>query len=512
MAATDYDAQVKELVDAGNYDEAISVLNMLEDALLQSKTESLREVKMQKAEVLFSEKKYRKAMDLFNEDDLHAPPERVLALYPPVISGKLSKWAGKEKDGKAAETGGATPRASAEVQHKSEDAGESTTSAVGGFARYFMGSQRKSAADAASIMSVKRDASDATDSKETPDSPTDTVDRPLEGKDLLKAVLELNSYLAGTRARLQRVIDPATGSLKPRDTAPSEDATDRFLRTSQNESEAQLQEKLQGTFRLIDTTLFRAYMLSQPSLASSLFRIPNFCDPDVVNEKLVEQDRYNELIDFFYGKKLHSKALALLVKFGAAAKPDERAPALLHGPNRTIQYLQNLPASQIDLILENAEWTLRANPGFAMEIFTGDTENAESLPRGRVAAFLQTVDKGLETQYLEHIITELEDTTPELHNRLVELYVTTLGGMQRSKGWDLLMERFIRFLQAPNPVYSLGKAFSSIPRNDASFYEAQAVVLSNMGQHKQALEIFVFKMQNYAKAEEYALLYFGKIP
>lgn len=42
-----------------------------------------------------------------------------------------------------------------------------------------------------------------------------------------------------------------------------------------------------------------------------------------------------------------------------------------------------------------------------------------------------------------------------------------------------------------------------LTRLDPSFYEAQAVVLSNMGQHKQALEIFVFKMQNYAKAEEY---------
>jgi len=37
---------------------------------------------------------------------------------------------------------------------------------------------------------------------------------------------------------------------------------------------------------------------------------------------------------------------------------------------------------------------------------------------------------------------------------------------------------------------------------DPSFYEAQAVVLSNMGQHKQALEIYVFKMNDYAKAEE----------
>ena len=37
---------------------------------------------------------------------------------------------------------------------------------------------------------------------------------------------------------------------------------------------------------------------------------------------------------------------------------------------------------------------------------------------------------------------------------------------------------------------------------DAAFYEAQAVVLSGMGQHKQALEVYVFKMNNYEKAEE----------
>ncbi|OAA64005.1 AvaB protein [Cordyceps fumosorosea ARSEF 2679] len=503
MGATDYDSQVKELVDAGNYDEAISILNLLEDALLKSKMETLREIKMQKAEILFGEKKYRKAMDLFNEDDVHAPPERVLALYPPVISGELSKWAGKEEAKKSGDTDDTAPQASVETQRNSEDAGEST-SAVGRFAGYFMGSQRKTATDTGSIMSVKREASDAADEKDSADSTAAAADRPLEGKDLMKAVLELNGYLAGTRARLQRVIDPATGLLKPRDAAPGEDATDRFLRMGQNETEAQLQEKLQGTFRLVDTTLFRAYMLSQPSLASSLFRIPNFCDPDVVNEKLVEQDRYNELIDFFYGKRLHREALALLVRFGAAAKPDERAPELLHGPNRTIQYLQNMPPSEIDLILEHAGWALRVNPAFAMEIFTGDTENAETLPRERVAAFLRTMDTALERQYLEHVVMELEDSTPELHNRLVELYIAALEGTKRSDGeWESLMERFIKFLQAPNPVYSLGKAFSTIPRNDPSFYEAQAVVLSNMGQHKQALEIFVFKMQHYAKAEEY---------
>jgi hypothetical protein len=41
-----------------------------------------------------------------------------------------------------------------------------------------------------------------------------------------------------------------------------------------------------------------------------------------------------------------------------------------------------------------------------------------------------------------------------------------------------------------------------LTRLDAAFYEAQAVVLSNMGQHNQALVLYVFKMRDYAKAEE----------
>ena len=38
---------------------------------------------------------------------------------------------------------------------------------------------------------------------------------------------------------------------------------------------------------------------------------------------------------------------------------------------------------------------------------------------------------------------------------------------------------------------------------DPSFYEAQAVILSNRGQYKKALEIYVFQMRDFSKAEEF---------
>ncbi|KAJ6440804.1 Bromodomain-containing factor 1 [Purpureocillium lavendulum] len=499
MGATDYDLQVDELVEKGMFDEAISILNMLEDALLKNKTETLREVKMQKAETLFAKKKYRQAMDLMNEDDVHAPPERVLRLYPPQIAGILSRWAHAEEhkdvDEEPVKKANGTRPSSADG-----DTEHSTQPVVGSFAKLWRGAHKKNASDAASITSAKKDAAEEDDTESAKDAPAE--DKPLEGKDLTKAVLELNSYLAGTRARLQRVIDPVTGKLKPRTGGSAEEAAERFLRTTQDESEQQLEEELRKTFRLVDTTLFRAYMFSQPSLAGSLFRIPNFCDPDVVNERLLEHSRYNELVDFFYGKKLHKEALDLLRKFGSTTKPDEAAPAL-HGPDRTIQYLQNLPPSEIDLILEHAGWALKSNPDYAMEIFTGDTENAETLPRERVLSFLHGIDTKLERQYLEHIINELDDMTADFHNRLVELYVQNLTGMKRGTEFDALMDRFIKFLRDSRQVYGLTRAFSQIPKDDPAFYEAQAVVLSNMGSHRQALDIYVFKMKDFGKAEEY---------
>ncbi|KAK4184878.1 vacuolar morphogenesis protein 6 [Podospora australis] len=500
MEATDYDSQIDELVKHGKLDEAISILGMLEDALLKNKTETLREVKMQKAELLFMKKRYRDSMDLFNEDDVDAPPERVLKLFPKVIAGELS---GIEEDERQPSDADSDGEADGDQKPKTEptEAVSSPPKGTGGFAKYLMAQvgHRKVNPETASIASRKTQDDDAASFRGR-----SSEDHSQYEKDLKASVSELFSYLAGARARLQRVIDPVTGKLKPRRTASgaNEEAFKSLLiSSSQNEDDEQLERELQHTFKIIDTTLFCAYMHSRPQLASSLFRIPNFCDPDVVNERLVETNRFNELVDFFIGKKLYRQAFKLLRKFGEPDQPDEAAPTL-HGPARTVEYLQGLPPEMIDVILEFSEWTLRKDPKLGMEVFLADSENAETLPRDQVVKFLDDIDISLEIQYLQHIIEELNDLTPDFHNRLLQLFIKQLTQKEQGQEWDSLMERLVRFLRE-SKQYSLGKALGLIPKDDPRFYEAQAVVLSNMGQHRQALNISVFKMQDYAKAEEY---------
>lgn len=509
MGVTDYDSQIDELVDGGKYDEAISILNILEDALLKDKEGRLREIKMQKAQMLFDQQKYRLALDLFTE--VAAPPERVIKLYPRVIAGDLSSIPVVVED-------------QVETEHKEDgeegknrnghaEPVEETPGGVGspakGLLSNFMWQHKKTPSDAASIMSKRstmKPESDGSDAGSVRDAKAKLhEDGLLEGKNLTTAVRELNGFLVDTRTRLQRFLDPTTGKLKAQANGTNEDskaAIESLLISPSSAADMEMEEKLRETAKLVDTTLFRSYMLVQPSLAGSLFRIPNFCDPSVVNEKLLESNRLMDLVDFFHGKKLHREALELLKKYGQADEPDEAA-STLHGPQRTAGYLQALQPDMIDLILEFAEWPIKANPNLGMEIFLADTENAETLPRDKVVTFLEGIEVKLSVKYLEHIINELDDRTPDFHNRLVNAYIQELQNNKDrdSEEWKALMQKLLEFLRT-SKQYFFPRALGLIPRDDPGFFEAHAIILSNMKQHKQALEIYVFKIKDSEKAEE----------
>ena len=245
-------------------------------------------------------------------------------------------------------------------------------------------------------------------------------------------------------------------------------------------------------------------MLAQPSLAGSLFRLPNFCDPLVVREKLAESERYVDLIDFLYGKQLHKEALEMLKELGQK-KDSESVPEQLRGPHRTTAYLQNMPPEQIDLIIQFAEWPLKDNASLGMEVFVADSQNAESLPRNAVSDFLGKIDKSLEIQYLEHIINELNDVTPEFHQRLITHYLEAIqaakkAGNQEDK--EKLKEKLVSFLRS-STHFEPWRLLSALPKEDADFHEARAITLGSLGQHRQALSIYVFDIGDPEKAEEY---------
>ncbi|KAL2825264.1 hypothetical protein BDW59DRAFT_172368 [Aspergillus cavernicola] len=501
MEALGYDSQIDSLVEKGYLDEATSLASMLEDALLKDKEGRIREIKLEKAQGLFSLRKYLESLELFTE--VSASPETVIRLYPRVIAGDLTTVSEEqdEMDGGTTESHIKLP----DDQPQAEGNQPEEAPPI------------KALSHTPSMMSFlrTRDDGSGSDSGSIRVKPAEEVrpDKPLTGKDLKLAVRELQAYLADVRRRFQRFLNP-DGSLKVAD-PPHDAANDEYtisvmklLDVTKDSEDFDFGEKLREKAKLVDTTLFRVYMYATPSLAGSLFRIANFCDPEVVMEKLEETGRHNDLIDFLYGKKMHRQALGLLRKFGQAESEEETAPQL-HGPKRIVAYLQHLPPDQIDLILEFAEWPVQEDPEIGMEIFLADTENAETLPRDKVLEFLQTIDVRLAVRYLEHVIDELNDLTPDLHQKLAGLYLDRLQHRRDNENEftseeDYLewREKFLTMLRSSDQ-YSPSKILGRLGRDDPEFFEARAILFSKMGQHRQALEIYVFKLEDYNKAEEY---------
>jgi len=345
----------------------------------------------------------------------------------------------------------------------------------------------------------------------------DETPRPLEGDELKKAAQDLiGTFLNDVRRKLTKYFNsegqpldpltvlapgPAHGASKKDSLGATFLVLDGALEEDEDPARARI-EKLMETCRLVDTTLFRAYMLVRPALIGSLVRIQNHCDPDVVSDKLREQGKFEELVDFLERKKLHRDALELLRFFGQA-DGDSKAPGL-RGPQRTVTYLERLKAEHTDLILEFAMWPLKVEPVLGMEIFVGDTGNSESLPRSRVLDYLEQQNQNFAIQYLEHIITELHDQTPEFHTRLAGLYLMALAGDLTDEEKGKWHARFLGFLETSGQ-YRAEKVLGSLPRDVPEYYECRAIVLSKMGRHKSALEIYVFRLHDHDKAEAYCV-------
>jgi hypothetical protein len=470
MGAQSYETQIDELVANGRYDEALSLLNMLEDTLLLDKEGRVREIQILKAQGLFDQKKYREAMELFI--DAKAPPERVIAMYPRSIAGHLAPEESVKGDGSVAdeeETNGDKPA----TESKENTPAPASTIGRSMMGRFGVGGHKKIDSDVASIRtnSAKDDAMETASIRKRPTDPPQPDNKAAAEKDFKDSVRALQSFLTQCRVQIKRYID-IDGNLKEPLPVPSGSQIEAekppfhfFIEESSLQGPVDWKAKLLEVAQLVDTTLFRAYMIANPSVAGSLFRLPNFCEPDVVQEKLYETGRYADLIDFLHGKKLHRQALELLEKFGKN-EADEEVASALQGPQRTIGYLQQLPPEMIDLILEYAEWPLRSDPKAGMDVFLADTENAETLPRDRVLAFLEGIDTELAIRYLEHVIEELNDLNVDYHQRLVDLLLERLKSAEEKGDWG---ERLLRFLKEPRAQYNRYRVFQQLPGNGKSY-------------------------------------------
>ncbi|XP_072024948.1 vam6/Vps39-like protein [Amphiura filiformis] len=264
---------------------------------------------------------------------------------------------------------------------------------------------------------------------------------------------------------------------------------------------------------IIDTTLLKCYLQTNDALVAPLLRLKdNHCHLEESERILKKYTKYSELIILYEKMGLHKKALDLLMR--QSQKPN----STLKGHETTVAYLQRLGKDHFDLIKEYSQWVLKAHPEDGLKIFTEDIPEVESLPRPGVLDYLITKAKDLAIPYLEHIIHNCNDVTPDFHNKLIHLY--------REKVQEQLEEYIPSLPEGQAPVragtepgelgelrrkllFFLETSLHYVPEKLLihfpvdGFFEERALLLGRLGKHEQALAIYAHLLKDTRRAEDY---------
>ncbi|ORX99906.1 hypothetical protein K493DRAFT_335529 [Basidiobolus meristosporus CBS 931.73] len=321
----------------------------------------------------------------------------------------------------------------------------------------------------------------------------------LEGGNLKDAIEALVGFLTDWRRKVSKTLSSngETQSIK----RVGSSATLSSLSTNVESVVAKSSISLPLLAQLIDTTLLKAYLNSNDALVGPLLRVSNHCNVAESETLLLQHKKYRELVDLYRGKGLHRKSLQLLTKLGRSSGNP------LSGCSSTVIYLQKLGVDDFDLVLEFSPWVLQTDPELGLSIFTEDMSEVVAQPRARVVEHLDHYAPDLCIPYLEHIIHELEDNNPEFHNTLIILYLNNVMNAENDQIVEPVTEdhnstrqKLIKFL-TESTFYKAEKILGQLTTD--GFYEERAILLSRMGLHEQALNIYVHKLGDFAKAESY---------
>ncbi|KTG35356.1 hypothetical protein cypCar_00018424 [Cyprinus carpio] len=289
----------------------------------------------------------------------------------------------------------------------------------------------------------------------------------LSGAELEKAHLALIDYLTQKRSHLVKQLNDSD----PSTTSPLMEGTPTI----------KSRKKL---LQIIDTTLLKCYLHTNVALVSPLLRLENnHCHIEESEYVLKKAHKYSELIILYEKKGLHQKGV-----------------------------------ENLGIIFEFSPWVLKICPEDGLKIFTEDLTEVETLPRDKVLNFLKEGFKELAIPYLEHIIYMWDETRPEFHNVLIQLYLEKVQG---------LMKVYLNSLPEGVPAVAAGKEAGELGEyrnkllsfldvscsyeperliSDFPFdglLEERALLLGRMGKHEQALFIYVHILKDTHMAEEY---------
>ncbi|KAI0244753.1 Vacuolar morphogenesis protein 6 [Massospora cicadina] len=286
---------------------------------------------------------------------------------------------------------------------------------------------------------------------------------------------------------------------------------------------------------LVDTTLVRCYLLTNHAMIGPLLRVNNYVDIQIATQLLTSNSKFQELVDFYYAKGLHRKALQLLKSLGQEEQPTDKALASFSGVAQSVQYLMRLGGDHFDIITEFSSWCLAKDPQSTMPLFVDDHATAHTLPAQGILQLLEQSSFRLAFEYLNRVLPAHHVGRPELLDQIqkslphpmdstelavklelfvchpsddglrLEIYKNDLPSGDAMPDdvveFSSTFRCFVSFLLAEPALYKPEKLLGQLPT--AMFFKPRALVLSRLKRHDQALNLLVYRLQDIDGAEDY---------
>ena len=177
--------------------------------------------------------------------------------------------------------------------------------------------------------------------------------------------------------------------------------------------------------KLIDTVLFKMYLLYNKPMVGSLVRVDNECDFDVVEASLKKENMIHELIDFYFFNNKHDKALTLLTDLmNSSGEMQQKIKTLI------VDYLKKLELTNLDLVLEYSDYLLDKFPDECFDIlsliFLHSLSFSKQLPHDKIYEYIDSKRSDVSLAYLEFVIGELQCTNTKMFCILIKRYLKNI--------------------------------------------------------------------------------------
>ncbi|KAJ7086162.1 hypothetical protein B0H15DRAFT_987519 [Mycena belliarum] len=492
-----WEAQIDELVAAGQYFDALALLDTIDISVLRDKEQRATRIRGLNAVSQFRSSDFDTAIDTLISLDVN--PAKVVALYPEAVAGRLSvpqdSWiplfGGPVHSAMDDDSTSSTPS----LTDSPKDDHGSPTAETESPALFTSGTIRGRLNRLGAFLPAALKEDDRGSIKQPKSKPKQTSNCTLD--DLPRSVETLLRYLSDRRPKVAAAL--AVVGITPANQSHeiaflSETSVEDLFALPNAHLSALTPEQLLRFAQIVDTALFKSYLLIRPGLLGSLCRVSNWCEVSEVEEELRARKKFAELRDLYNGKKMHRQALELLKQLSEQETDieDKLMPS--------IYYLQKLGPEHLDEIFASSRWIFAQDSTMAFQIFT--SEDVE-LPRPAVADYLESIDPQLCVRYLEFLIEERGEESSVFHDRLAELYLKiTLSAKKRNDKGRFYIDSQHGFINTTDR-YRIDRLYSTISSED--LFEARAILLGRFGRHDQALELYVYRLHDYLKAEQHCM-------